>query len=79
MNKDRAVIIFYSVGMKNHGKGLNTAMLYKVTTALKEQGYNSLGITWIADVNTASLRQMEKMGGKKLHGLHLFSKEILND
>lgn len=76
MNRDRAVIIFYSVAHKMHGQGINPAMLYKVTTALKERGYNSLGITWIADENISSLRQMEKIGAKKMHQLYLYKKDI---
>jgi hypothetical protein len=51
-------------------------MLYKVTTALKKRGYKSLGITWIADGNPASLAQMKKLSGEKLHGLHLYTLEI---
>lgn len=78
-NRDRAVIIFYSVCQEHHGKGVNPAMLYKVTTALKERGYKSLGLTWIADENVASLKQTEKLGAKKLHGLNLYKMDISND
>ena len=76
LKKDRAVIIFYSVCQEHHGKGINPAMLYKVTTALKERGYQSLGLTWIADENVASLRQTQKLGANKLHGLNLYKMEI---
>ncbi|HET9767248.1 MAG TPA: GNAT family protein [Thermoanaerobaculia bacterium] len=72
----RAVIIFYSVARARHGQGLNGAMLYRVTRALKEAGYETLGITWIADENAASLRQIEKLGARELHRLHLFRKEL---
>ena len=72
----RAVIIFYSVGARMQGRGLNGAMLYRVTTALKAAGYTSLGITWIADVNGASLRQVERLGAKPMHRIHLFTKQI---
>jgi len=33
-------------------------------------------VTWISDENTASLRQMEKLGARRLHRLHLFRKAI---
>jgi GNAT superfamily N-acetyltransferase len=72
----RAVIILYSVAQRRQGQGLNGAMLYRVTSALKRHEYTSLGITWIADVNGASLRQMERLGARRLHRLHLFAKPI---
>jgi hypothetical protein len=76
LSRSRAVVIFYSVAQRRQGQGLNGAMLYRVTTALKRAGYKSLGITWIADVNGASLRQIERLGGKRIHRLHLFSKQL---
>ena len=76
LHRRRAVIIFYSVAQRRQGQGLNGAMLYRVTQALKRHGYTTLGITWIADVNTASLRQMERVGARRLHRLHLYSRRI---
>ena len=72
----RAVIIFYSVAARMQGQGLNGAMLHRVTSALKRAGYRSLGLTWIADVNAASLRQVERLGARRMHRLHLFAKQI---
>ncbi len=72
----RAVLIYQSVVRDLHGRGLNGAMLFKVVTALKAAGYDRLGTTWIADINTASLRQMEKLGARTLHRLHLFAKQL---
>lgn len=76
LNRRRAVIIFYSVVPDFHGQGLNPAMLAKVIGALRSGGYRSLGLTWIADENAASLRQIAKIGGKPLHRLHLFRKAV---
>ncbi|EGF90982.1 acetyltransferase GNAT family protein [Asticcacaulis biprosthecium C19] len=76
LNRRRAVIIFYSVARDHHGLGLNSAMLARVINALKTSGYDELGITWIADQNAASLRQMEKIGAQRLQRLHLFRKAI---
>ena len=75
----RAVIIFYSVSERMQGQGLNGAMLHRVTTALRKSGYRTLGLTWIADVNRASLRQVERLGARRLHRLHLFSKRVVTD
>jgi hypothetical protein len=45
-------------------------------SSLKKYSYERLGITWIADINEASLRQTEKFGGKAYHRLNLFRKAI---
>jgi RimJ/RimL family protein N-acetyltransferase len=76
LNRKRAVIIFYSTVKAHQGRGLNTAMLYRVVSNLKAAGYETLGVTWIADVNGASLRQVEKLGARRLHRLHLFQKAL---
>ncbi|WP_315760287.1 GNAT family N-acetyltransferase [Sphingomonas sp. Y38-1Y] len=76
LRRRRAVIIFYSVAQAMHGQGLMGGMLARTVTALREAGYRQLGITWIADVNAASLRQMEKLGARPLHHLHLFRKGL---
>ena len=75
-NRRRAVIIFWAVHPSMWGQGLNPAMLHCVTTALKGAGYTHLGLTWIADENKASLRQVEKLGGRPLHRLHLFRRPL---
>lgn len=76
MRRRRAVIVFYSVAARMQGQGLNGAMLHRVTSAMKAAGYRSLGLTWIADVNAASLRQVERLGARRLHRLHLFTKRV---
>lgn len=76
LRRRRAVIIFYSVARDMHGQGLMGAMLARTVAALRDAGYARLGITWIADGNAASLRQMERLGAKPLHRLHLFRKGI---
>lgn len=76
LNRKRAVIIYYSTAKAHQGQGLNSAMLYRVVTNLRAAGYERLGITWIADVNGSSLRQVEKLGAKRLHRLHLFRKAV---
>jgi GNAT superfamily N-acetyltransferase len=73
---DRAVIIYYSVAPALQGAGLNGAMLSRLVAAAKSAGYRRLGTTWIADVNQASLRQMQRLGAKPLHLLHLFGKPL---
>lgn len=76
LRRRRAVIIFYSVASDMHGQGLMGAMLERTIPALRGAGYDRLGITWIADANAASLRQMERLGAQPLHRLHLFRKAV---
>ena len=76
LTRRRAVIIFQGVMPDFHGAGLNPLMLWHVLSAMKQAGYHKVGGTWIADVNAASLRQLEKVGGKPLHRLHLFRKAL---
>lgn len=74
--RDGAVIVFYSVAQRFHGRGLTPAMLHRVITALEARGYGRLGLTWIADSNTASLRQVERLGARPLHRVHLFERPV---
>jgi GNAT superfamily N-acetyltransferase len=76
LRRRRALIIFVAVRPGLQNGGLTGAMLYKITTALKQARYERLGVTWISDLNTASLRQIEKLGACKLHRLCLFRKPI---
>jgi GNAT superfamily N-acetyltransferase len=76
LRRERAVIIYYSVVPELHGRSLNGAMLARVVRAARTAGYRTLGTTWIADVNTASLKQMERIGAKPLHRLHLYTKTL---
>lgn len=76
LRRRRAVIIFYSVAQDQHGNGLMGGMLKHLIATLRHARYCELGITWIADVNPASLRQMERIGAKPLHRLHLYRKAL---
>jgi len=76
LNRKRAVIIFYSVAQAWHGRGVMPAMLARTIKALKSARYERLGVTWVADQNAASLRQLERLGGKPLQRLHLFRKDV---
>jgi GNAT superfamily N-acetyltransferase len=76
LKRRRAVIIFYSVAQDQHGRGLMGGMLRRLIGTLRDTGYRQLGITWIADANAASLRQMERIGAQPLHRLHLFRKAL---
>ncbi len=74
LTRNRAVIIFQGVMPQYQGIGLNPMMLAYIAGQMKKAGYATVGGTWIADVNKASLRQAEKSGARSQHRLHLFSK-----
>jgi RimJ/RimL family protein N-acetyltransferase len=76
LRRKRAVIIFYSVVRDWHGKGIMPTILRRTIGALKDAGYEKLGVTWIADENSASLRQMRRLNAQPLHRLHLFRKAL---
>ena len=76
MTRKRAVIVFASVVQRQQNNGLNGAMLYRVTRAMQQRGYESVGITWVGDENIASVRQTERLGARRLHRIHLYQKPV---
>lgn len=76
LTRDRAIIIYSAVAPELQGQGLMAVMLRRLIRAAQDAGYRKVGVTWIADVNKASLRQIEKVGGRPLHRLHLFHKTL---
>ncbi|MEJ6391648.1 hypothetical protein V8J82_00185 [Gymnodinialimonas sp. 2305UL16-5] len=72
----RAVLIFAAVRPDLQGRGVNPVVMRHVIMALQKAGYHSVGNTWIADVNPASLAQREKAGARTQHRLHMFHKAL---
>lgn len=72
----RAVLIYSAVRADMQGKGINPVVLRHVILAMKKAGYKTLGNTWIADVNAASLAQKTKAGAHMLHRAHLYRKAL---
>ena len=76
MTRKRAVIVLASVAQRQQNNGLNGAMLYRVTRAMQRRGYESVGITWVADQNGASVRQTERLCARRMHRIHLYQKPV---
>jgi hypothetical protein len=76
LRRRRALLVFSGVLPSTQGQGLAGLMLHRTLQELVRAGYTSLGITWIQDDNVASLRQMEKIGARRLHRLHLFRRSL---
>jgi hypothetical protein len=43
---------------------------------MQRRGYESVGITWVADHNGASVRQVERLGARPMHRIHLYQKPV---
>ena len=76
LRRRRAVILFGGVRPEWQNRGIAGAVIYRILRALQAARYYRVGVTWIADENPASLRQMERLGARRLHGLHLFQKQL---
>ena len=72
----RAAGIYYAVHPGYANRGVNGLMLHAMVEALGRAGYTRLGGTWIADANPASLRQVEKLGARPYHRLHLYGRSL---
>jgi GNAT superfamily N-acetyltransferase len=76
MTNRRAVIIYYGTHPDWFGKGAAPYMVDATARAALAAGYTQLSGTWIADINRASLRQMERVGAMSAQRLHLFRKAL---
>ncbi len=72
----RAVGIIQAVRPRFRGRGLAAVMLHNVMTAMRRARYEHFGITWIADQNIPSLRNVMRGGARPLHRLTLFRKAL---
>ena len=67
-----ATVILFAVRKQFQGMGLSHRLNTRLLAALRQRGYRSLSITWIADDNTPSLAQARALGMTRLHRLALF-------
>lgn len=72
----RAIILFGGVVTEERGRGLAGLMLERTLTALDAGGYRTLSFTWVGDDNAASLKQMEKLGARPMHRVHLYGRAL---
>jgi hypothetical protein len=75
LNK-RAVMIFYGVSPEAQSLGLMGSMLKEIIISLRQNGFTEMAVTWIADSNIASLKQMERLRAQPMHRLALFEKSL---
>lgn len=72
----RAALIYAGVIPELQGRGVAPFLLSRTMQAARDAGYATVGNTWIADVNPASLAQLDKIGATRTHRLHLFRKAL---
>lgn len=76
MTRRRAVLLFMAVTPTRQRQGIMAAMLDVLLSRLDRRGYTSLGVTWVADENRASLRSLERIGARTHHRLCLYRKDL---
>jgi len=76
LRRRRAIILFGGVVKDERGRGLAALMLERTIEALREGGYETLSFTWIGDDNRASLKQMERLGARPMHRVHLYRRSM---
>jgi GNAT superfamily N-acetyltransferase len=72
----RAVVIIQAVRKRLQHQGLGAVVIREVIAALRQAGYQTLGITWISDENVASLRGAMRGSARLMHRLHLYRKPL---
>jgi GNAT superfamily N-acetyltransferase len=72
----RASLVFGAVAPEMQNRGAAALLLHATLVGMRRAGYEELGITWISDANTPSLRQMQKVGAEPLHRLNLFRRPL---
>lgn len=76
LHRERASLIFGGVAPRMQNRGLAGVVFRRALQGMRQAGYRELGITWISSSNAASLRQMEKIGARPRHRLHLFRRSL---
>lgn len=76
VQRRRALLVFSGVTPGHQGRGLGRVMVRHALRALDDAGYTHLGITWVADDNTACRRVLELSGAMPLHRTRLFRRAL---
>ncbi len=73
---EAAVVILFAVRKAYQGLGVSRALNASLVRAMKEGGYSSLAITWVASENAASRAEALALGMAPLHELAMFERPI---
>ena len=72
----RAVVIFQSVVRRWQRHGVGAALALRCLSALDRAGFETLGVTWVADGNSAALASVRRVGARPMHRIRLFRKSL---
>lgn len=74
--RDEAVLIIKGTIPDAQGQGLMSVLSHRLLTNLVSGGYRSLRVTFVGDDNPASAAQFAAMGGRPLHGVAFYRKDL---
>lgn len=71
-----AVLIIQGTDPAHQGRGLLSLCIRRLYAKLHSGGYERLRITFVAEENRASAAVFDRAGGRRLHGLSFFVKDL---
>lgn len=71
-----AVLIVKGTVPDARGLGLMSALSRQLLVNLQRGGYQTLRVTFVGEENVASAAQFESMGGRRLHGVCFYRREL---
>lgn len=74
--RDEAVLIIKETVPAAQGRGLMSVLSHRLLANLVDGGYRSLRVTFIGEDNPASAAQFAAMGGRPLHGVTFYRKDL---
>jgi len=72
-----AVLIIKGTVPEAQGRGLMSVLSHRLLANLRAGGYESLRVTFIGEDNPASAAQFAAMGGRPLHGVTFYRKDLV--
>lgn len=74
--RDEAILIIKGTVPDARGGGLMSLLSHRLLTNLQAGGYRTLRVTFIGEDNAASAAQFEAMGGRPLHDVAFYRKDL---
>lgn len=74
--RDEAILIIKGTVREARGQGLMSLLSYRLLTNLQAGGYRTLRVTFIGEDNAASAAQFKAMGGRPLHDVAFYRKDL---
>lgn len=74
--RDEAVLIIKGTVPGARGLGLMSALSRQLLVNLQRGGYRTLRVTFVGEENVGSAAQFEAMGGRRLHGVCFYRREL---